>query len=143
MPGGDGTGPGGMGPMTGRAAGYCAGYSVPGYMNPIGGRGYGGWGRGGGGRGRRNQFYATGLTGWQRAGMGWPAYGAPAAYAAPQAYGAPQAYPTPYAAPFGPTPTAQQELDVLKGQAEYFEDALDGIKKRIEELQAEAPEKAK
>ena len=38
MPGGDGTGPGGMGPMTGRAAGYCAGYPVPGFMNPIGGR---------------------------------------------------------------------------------------------------------
>jgi hypothetical protein len=35
MPRGDGTGPGGLGPMTGRAAGYCAGYSVPGY------RGYG------------------------------------------------------------------------------------------------------
>jgi len=35
MPGGDGTGPAGMGPMTGRAAGYCAGYPVPGYMNPV------------------------------------------------------------------------------------------------------------
>ena len=44
MPLGDGTGPAGLGPMTGRAAGYCAGYSVPGYMNPIPGRGY--WGRG-------------------------------------------------------------------------------------------------
>ena len=34
--------------MTGRAAGYCAGYPVPGYMNPHGGRlGLGfGWGRG-------------------------------------------------------------------------------------------------
>lgn len=39
MPGGDGTGPRGMGPMTGRAAGDCAGYSVPGYMNPVMGRG--------------------------------------------------------------------------------------------------------
>ncbi len=38
MPRGDGTGPAGMGPMTGRAAGYCAGYGVPGYMNPLGGR---------------------------------------------------------------------------------------------------------
>jgi hypothetical protein len=38
MPRGDGTGPGGMGPMTGRAAGYCAGYGMPGYMNPYGGR---------------------------------------------------------------------------------------------------------
>ncbi len=34
MPRGDGTGPAGMGPMTGRAAGYCAGYQTPGYMNP-------------------------------------------------------------------------------------------------------------
>jgi len=36
MPFGDGTGPAGMGPMTGRAAGFCAGYSVPGYMNHVG-----------------------------------------------------------------------------------------------------------
>ena len=38
MPRGDRTGPAGMGPMTGRAAGYCAGYSTPGYTNPYGGR---------------------------------------------------------------------------------------------------------
>ncbi|MBN1835246.1 MAG: DUF5320 family protein [Spirochaetales bacterium] len=36
MPRGDGTGPAGMGPMTGRAAGFCAGYGVPGFMNPYG-----------------------------------------------------------------------------------------------------------
>ena len=136
MPGGDGTGPGGMGPMTGRAAGYCAGYPVPGYMNPVGGRGYWGGGRGGGGWGRRNWFHATGLTGWQRAGMGYPAYGAPGAYPTP--YGA----PWPQTAPFAAPPTVQQELDGLKGQAEYLEDALAGINKRIEELQAKASEKA-
>jgi hypothetical protein len=38
MPRGDRTGPAGMGPMTGRAAGYCAGYGMPGYRNPYGGR---------------------------------------------------------------------------------------------------------
>ena len=40
MPWGNGTGPAGMGPMTGRAAGFCAGYPVPGYRNPgvFGGR---------------------------------------------------------------------------------------------------------
>ena len=43
MPFGDGTGPMGLGPMTGRAAGYCVGYPTPGYMNPIPGRGYWGW----------------------------------------------------------------------------------------------------
>ena len=45
MPAGDGTGPYGMGPMTGRRAGYCAGYNAPGYANFAPGRGMG-WGRG-------------------------------------------------------------------------------------------------
>jgi len=129
MPGGDGTGPGGMGPMTGRAAGFCAGYPVPGYANPVGGRGMGmGWGRGGG-WGRRNWFYATGLPGWQRAGYGMPAYGGAVN---PYAYGG---------VPFAPGLTAQQELDGLKGQAEYLEDSLDGIKKRIEELESQKSSK--
>ena len=44
MPLGNGTGPTGLGPMTGRAAGYCAGYPVLGYMNPIPGFGFGGGG---------------------------------------------------------------------------------------------------
>lgn len=38
MPWGDGSGPLGLGPMTGRAAGFCAGYPLPGYMNRIGGQ---------------------------------------------------------------------------------------------------------
>ena len=129
MPGGDGTGPGGMGPMTGRAAGYCAGYAVPGYANPVGGRGFRGFGGGGrGGRGWRNQFYATGLTGWQRAAMGYPAFGGAMPVAAP------------YAAPLAPAMGAEQQLDVLKAQAEHLEDALDGIKKRIEELEGKGSE---
>ncbi len=33
MPRGDGTGPNGMGPMSGRAAGYCAGFAQPGWTN--------------------------------------------------------------------------------------------------------------
>jgi len=33
MPRGDGSGPDGFGPMTGRGAGYCAGYDRPGYAN--------------------------------------------------------------------------------------------------------------
>jgi hypothetical protein len=67
MPGGDGTGPMGMGPMSGRAAGDCSGNT-----NTPGGRGLGG---GRGGRGRRNQFRATGLTGQQRAAAGMRAFG--------------------------------------------------------------------
>jgi len=59
MPRGDKTGPDKAGPMTGRGAGYCAGYPVPGSMNPIGGYGRGlgrGHGRGGGRRFGREQF---------------------------------------------------------------------------------------
>ena len=51
MPGGDRTGPMGAGAMTGRGAGFCAGFGLPGYANPVG-RGGAGWGRGRGFRGR-------------------------------------------------------------------------------------------
>lgn len=108
MPRGDRTGPNGMGPMTGRAAGFCAGYSVPGYNNPIAGRGFGrgcfGGGRGFGGRGFRNRFYATGLTGWQR--------------------------PVDQ-----PAPSRQQELQSLQAQAQQLQDTLDRINQRITQLQ--------
>jgi len=71
MPGGNRTGPMGAGPMTGRGAGFCAGYAVPGTMRQMGGCGLGR----GGGRGRRNQFFATGIPGWARASnfAGFPA----------------------------------------------------------------------
>jgi hypothetical protein len=119
--------------MTGRAAGYCAGYPVPGFMNPIGGRGYWGWGRGGG----RGRGFGRGY-GWARAGFGWPAWGGGVS---PYAYGGAV---TPYAyggAPFAQAITPQQELDSLKGQAEYLEDTLDGIKKRMEEIESQKSSK--
>ena len=40
MPFGDGTGPQGMGPMTGRGAGYCVGSGRLGFNNPAFGRGW-------------------------------------------------------------------------------------------------------
>jgi len=116
MPGGDRTGPAGLGPMTGRAAGFCAGFGVPGYMNPAGGRGYFGRGRGfwgrGGGRGWRNWFYATGLPGWARAGYG-------------------------FSGPVAPTPTTEQELEGLKQQAEFLQNSLSQINERIEQFEQE------
>ncbi len=39
MPQGDGTGPNGQGPMTGRRMGFCAGFNNPGFMNSGFGRG--------------------------------------------------------------------------------------------------------
>ncbi len=125
MPAGDRTGPMGLGPMTGRGAGYCAGYGVPGYANPAVPRlGLGwrrGWGGGwGGGRGWRHWYYATGLPGWARFGYA-PAWAVP-----PVAYG-------PYAAP----PTREQEAESLKAQAEWLQQQLDAISQRIAELEEE------
>jgi len=115
MPRGDRTGPEGMGPMTGRAAGFCAGYNMPGYANPAMGRGCGmgrgGFGSsfGGGGRGWRNQFFATGQPGWMRFG-GYPGTGA------------------------GVNP--EQEKAVLKNQAEALQSEVDAIRNRLAELEA-------
>jgi hypothetical protein len=116
MPGGDRTGPAGLGPMTGRGAGFCARYPVAGFMNPGSGRGGGGrgWGRGGGGGWRhRHGYLATGLPGWRPA---------------------PTTYPTPAAASFLPIATKEQELELLRNQAKSFEQALDDLRRRIREL---------
>jgi hypothetical protein len=116
MPAGDGTGPMGMGPMTGRGAGYCADYGTPGWANPLPGRGFGpGWGRGGGwGRGwrHRNWYYSTGVPGWLSFGYP-PAWGVPFAYTAPN---------------------REQETEFLKQQAEWLRQQLEAIGQRIEEL---------
>jgi hypothetical protein len=114
--------------MTGRGAGYCAGYSVPGYANPIPGRGWFGRGRGfgrghgwfGRGRGWRHWYYATGLPGWARFGFGGPVYG-------PMVY---------------PEVTEKEERDMLKEQAEYLQNQLKDIQERISTLEkAEAQKK--
>lgn len=116
MPFGDRTGPTGTGPRTGRGAGFCGGFGVPGFQNRAGGWGSFGRGRGGGGRGWRNWFYATGLIGSQRA-FGWP-------------WGGPRAFVPPYA-----EPSSEEEVTELKSQAGYFERALASIRKRIDALE--------
>lgn len=58
MPRGDGMGPVGMGPMTGRGMGCCAGYAMPGYANAGFGAGRG--------RGFRRMYQMTGVPGWAR-----------------------------------------------------------------------------
>ncbi|NLV31284.1 MAG: DUF5320 domain-containing protein [Acidobacteria bacterium] len=119
MPGGDRTGPMGMGSMTGRAAGYCAGFGAPGYAQPGPGRGFGygrGRGFGGGGRGWRNMYYATGRPGWSRFGRGAVPYGYP-----------------PYR-----TPDPGTETEALRNQAEMLKTELDAIEKRLSEIEAAA-----
>jgi hypothetical protein len=104
MPGGDRTGPLGDGPKTGRAAGFCARYPKPGYMSPIIGRGLGR----NRGRGHRNWFYATGLTGSQR--------------------------DTYISQSKDKTITEGLNLTELKEHAEYLENELKEIRKRIQEI---------
>ena len=109
MPRGDGTGPAGAGPMSGKGAGYCAGYDEPGYTTG------GGWRRGcgrGRGRGRRNMFYATGLPGWMRFGRAAAARG--------------RAVPA--------TTDPEMEKRALRNQAEALQAELDLINKRLDEL---------
>ena len=115
MPGGDGTGPMGMGPMTGRGMGYCAGYAMPGYAMP----GYvnGGFGMG---RGRRfrGMYARTGMPGWARCG----AYGVAPYEAAP--YGvAPYAYPA--KAP------EVDEKEALRSQVDFLEKQLEEMRERL------------
>lgn len=105
MPGRDGTGPMGLGSRTGRGAGYCAGYGVSGYANS-------GFGRGrGGGRGFRNRYYATGVPGWQVSDY------------RPGAYG------------YYPEPTAEQEKQYLKNEAESLKRELSNVEARIGTLE--------
>ena len=120
MPSGNGTGPRGLGPMTGRGAGFCAGYSVPGYANPVGGRGYGmGLGRGS----RMGRGFGRGF-GRGRTGYGVPAW-------------AGVADPYPANAALGPTLTAAQELEGLKQQADFLQNSLSQVSERIEQLEKE------
>ena len=113
MPRGDRRGPDGMGPMTGRGMGYCAGFDSPGFTRPTG---YGGrWGRGGGGQ--RGRGYGGGFgRGYGRGVVpmvqGWRPY--------PDA---------------GYAPAPVDEASLLKNQAEYLEEALKDVKDRLSALE--------
>jgi hypothetical protein len=113
MPGGDRTGPRGMGPLTGRRMGLCAGYPYPGFLSPGfgAGMGYGrGFGRGMGvGRGR----------GWWGAG-----------YSGYQPY-----FPHPY--------SEENEMSLLENQAREIRDILNQIEKRLDELKKSTPRSTK
>lgn len=109
--------------MTGRAAGFCAGYQVPGYMNSGFGRGWGrGFGRGFG------RGYGRGM-GW---GRGWGPGGAYPGYA-------PGYYPQ--EAPAYQPPSREDELHMLRDQLKYAEEDMKAMRERIAELGKEKPAK--
>ncbi len=123
MPYGDGTGPWGRGPMTGRAAGYCAGFGAPGFANPVG-RGFGR----GGGRGRG--------FGWGRGrgrGFGWR-YGRGPIYASPPLPVPVEPYPGPYYGPYYGGASPEEERSYLEDVLKDLEAEIKGIKDRLKEL---------
>ncbi|MFH1875188.1 MAG: DUF5320 domain-containing protein [Pseudomonadota bacterium] len=119
MPRGDGTGPMGQGPKTGKAMGHCAGFNTPGYLNS--GRGLFGAGRGGmpwgGGRGRawgggRGRGFAQGF------GRGWSP--APACD---------------YGWDYAPQPISpEDERTYLNDQLVFLEKEIQEIKKRLAQI---------
>ncbi|MBU0627894.1 MAG: DUF5320 domain-containing protein [Nanoarchaeota archaeon] len=110
MPRGDGTGPMGLGPMTGRAAGRCAGFNTPGFANTGFGFG-GGFGRGRGfGRAR----------GFGR-GYGFRSFG----FAPLQAAAQPQANEQEF---------LQQELNSIEQEEKALQQEKEELKKKIDGL---------
>lgn len=111
MPRGDRTGPNGMGPMTGRGAGFCGGYHRAGFLTPPGaGMGRGMGGGFGGGRGRRNRYYATGLKAVEREEMARAR------------------------ADSEPMMSQDDELAMLRQQAREMQQTLGNISRRIDDL---------
>ena len=112
MPGGDGTGPLGLGARTGWGLGYCSGYSIPGSVSPYGFRSFGF------GRGVGRSF------GWRQGGfgMGRGFWRQPAAGSFGYSY--------------YPSITPKQEADMLKDEAKAMQDEISAIEKRIAELES-------
>jgi len=114
MPGFDGTGPVGSGPMTGRGAGYCAGFARSGYRRDPG-FGSGLAFRPGFGRGlafRRGAGYGRG-AGRMFAG--------PVNWVTPQANGI----------------SEKEEINYLNDTASALENELNAVRERLNELQNE------
>ena len=118
MPGFDGTGPVGMGSITGRGQGFCnpsrTAYGPTPMLRP-GYRGYG-YGQGfGRGFGQGRSF---------RGGFG-PGFG--------QGRGYGRGYGSPYGTPYDMKP--EDDVNMLKGEADAVKKELDAINKRIKDLE--------
>jgi hypothetical protein len=121
MPGGDRTGPWGLGSRTGRAAGYCTGNNVPGYANPGFGPGFG-FGRGRG-RGFGRGYYRRGRGFWRQG-----------VYPYPEPYYNPESYPE---------PSREEEKAYLEEVVKGLDEEMKMIRERLQELSKEKKEASK
>lgn len=112
MPRGDGTGPWGEGPMTGRGLGFCTGFDRPGIAYPRYGRGFG-WSRGFG-RGR---------------GFGWRFQAAPVS--------ASLAYTVPRITREEEVQVLEQDIQMLDQEKRFLEEQIVQARKRLESLKME------
>jgi len=124
MPGGDRTGPEGRGSRTGRAAGYCAGYPVPGYATPS----VPGYGRGFGygrdrGRGFGRGYWGRGRGFWRRDYYPDPYYG-----------------PAPYYSDIYSEPSKVEEKSYLEDMVKGLKEELKVITERLQEISKEKKE---
>lgn len=106
MPGGDGTGPLGFGPGSGRFAGYCGGYPAPGYANFVPGR-----------------------RAWRRFGYSRPWFNCGQGYRGAFAPG--PVYPA--AAAVDEKEYLKQQAEFLREQLKLIEAELENIKRKDEE----------
>ena len=119
MPGFDGTGPMGAGPMTGGGQGFC---------NPAS-AGYGrGFGRG---RGFRRGYGPGFGRGFGR-GFGWRGFYPASGGAYEPAYG------LSYGGPYGMS--REDEVNMLKDEADAMREEFDAINRRIEDLESQSSE---
>ena len=110
MPGFDGRGPAGGGPMTGGGRGYCNSEASYGPERSWSRRGVGSVrGRG---RGYRHMFWDTGMPRWARRQSDWQSPGRMPYY------------------------TQEDEVRMLKAQAEALKDDLTAIESRMGELES-------
>jgi len=112
MPGGDRSGPSGMGPGTGRAAGLCYGSDTPGFTTGGAGRGFG----------RRMGRGSAGFGGFRgRGGYGRAGYG----------------IPFHHGWRWNAFSSKEEELRYLKDEAELLKKTTGELEKRIENLSKE------
>ncbi|MBY9004596.1 MAG: DUF5320 domain-containing protein [Candidatus Lokiarchaeota archaeon] len=120
MPGGDRSGPGGQGPMTGRGLGYCSGKNNPGFTAIQGyglGRGY---------RRGRGQGRGYGIRGVYKESYNTPYRPSGIYYYAQE---------VPVNPPIDQLTMLKQEKNYLESELKGIGSAIEDISSRIEELE--------
>jgi len=121
VPGGDGTGPAGLGSKTGRGLGFCAGYDSPGFVKgPEGGAAWV--------AGRRGYFLHGRGMAWGRGARGWGGRGGYFRGGRAGIFYNASIYPVPTEL------TEDQKLQALKQDTEYLESELNAIQNALKDV---------